>query len=150
TADKVTLKGSFYPGANGKKSACVILLHEFGSDRTKGGWDDLAKALEKEGFAVLSFDFRGHNDSCTVDPQYFWNFPMNAVFRRSKTGDTISANDIKLKKFTYLPHLINDIAAAKRYLETRNDASDCNVSNLFIIGSKEGAALGASWLAYES
>jgi pimeloyl-ACP methyl ester carboxylesterase len=156
TADFVTLKGTFYPGNNGNKSPCVILLHEFGSDRTKGGWDVLAKELQKKGFAVLTFDFRGHNDSCTVANgsddvrKNFWNFPMNVqTFRRSKTGDTIDHRDIRAKKFTYLPWMTNDIQAAKRYLEQRNDANDCNVSNLFLVGAKEGAALGAYWMSQE-
>jgi pimeloyl-ACP methyl ester carboxylesterase len=159
TADYVTLKGTFYPGNNGNKSPAVILLHEFGSDRTKGGWDALAKELQKKGFAVLTFDFRGHNDSCTVangteDAGFirknFWTFPMNAqTFRRGKTGDTIDHKDIRAKKFTYLPWMTNDIQAAKRYLEQRNDANDCNVSNLCLIGAKEGAALGAYWMFQE-
>ena len=143
SVDGVTLKGTYYPGSNGNKSPCVILLHEFGSDRTKGGWDMLAKELEKKGFAVLSFDFRGHNDSCTVDPQKFWQFPMNVqTFTPGKNRDTIDHKSIKLKKFVYLPWLTNDIQAAKRYMEQRNDANDCNVSNLFLVGAKEGAALG--------
>src|SRR5207302_1530899 len=76
TTDKAILKGSYYAGG-GKKSACVILLHELGQDRTKGGMDELAKALAKAKFTVLSFDFRGHNDSCDVDPMFFWNFVQN-------------------------------------------------------------------------
>lgn len=150
SADGVTLKGTFYPGANGNKSSCVILLHEYGSDRTKGGWDGLAKELQKKGFAVLTFDFRGHNDSCTVDPQKFWNFGMNnQTFRRPKNGDSIDYKDIKARKFVYLPWMTNDIQAAKRYLEQRNDANDCNVSNLFLVGAKEGAAIGALWMSQE-
>jgi pimeloyl-ACP methyl ester carboxylesterase len=150
SADGVVLKGTFYPGSNGNKSSCVILLHEFGSDRTKGGWDGLAKELQKKGFAVLTFDFRGHSDSCTVDPQKFWNFPMNnQTFRRNKAGDTIDYKDIKARKFTYLPWMTNDIQAAKRYLEQRNDANDCNLSNLFLVGAKEGAGLGALWMSQE-
>src|SRR5262249_59076893 len=45
--------------------------------------------------------------------------------------------------------MTNDIQAAKRYLEQRNDANDCNVSNLFLVGAKEGAALGAYWMSRE-
>ena len=151
TIDGVTLKGSFYAGGNGNKSSCVILLHEFGSDRTKGGWDGLAKELQKKGFAVLSFDFRGHNDSCTVDPQKFWNFPLNsATFRPGKNRDTIDHKDIKAKKFNYLPFMTNDLQAAKRYLEQRNDANDCNLSNLCIVGAKEGAGIGALWMSQET
>ena len=44
---------------------------------------------------------------------------------------------------------VNDIAAARRYLEVRNDAGDCNLSNLILVGAKEGAALGSLWIAEE-
>jgi alpha-beta hydrolase superfamily lysophospholipase len=149
TADMVTIKGSFYPGANGNKSPCVMLLHDLGKDRTKGGWDELAKALQKEGFAVLSFDFRGHNDSTTVAPAFF-QLQTNAYTFRPKAGQTTIECQPIAKSKTYLPMLVNDIAAAKQYLETRNDANNCNASNIFIVGSKEGAALGALWLAHEA
>ena len=45
--------------------------------------------------------------------------------------------------------MTNDIQAAKRYLEQRNDANDCNLSNLFLVGAKEGAGLGALWMSQE-
>jgi predicted dienelactone hydrolase len=149
SADKVEIKGSFYPSANGNKSPCVILLHEIGSDRTKGGWDELAKALQKEGFAVLAFDFRGHNDSTTVDPMFFKVQSNFLTFKPKPNQTTIDWKTMQKSK-TYLPMLVNDIAAAKQYIETRNDANNCNASNVFIVGAKEGAALGALWLANES
>ncbi len=45
--------------------------------------------------------------------------------------------------------LVNDIAAAKNYLERRSDAGECNSSNLVVIGAESGAALGALWLSSE-
>jgi hypothetical protein len=41
--------------------------------------------------------------------------------------------------------LVNDIAAAKAYLDRRNDAREVNTSNVIVIGAGEGAALGALW-----
>src|SRR4051794_3655170 len=63
TADGVELVGSYYPsqGGNerlGKDSPCAILLHKYGSDRSKGDWDKLPRELQAKGFCVIAFDFR--------------------------------------------------------------------------------------------
>src|SRR5438270_501707 len=64
TKDKVNLVGTYYPGMDpennrvGKDSPCVILLHKYNSDRSKGDWDRLARELQKKGFCVIAFDFR--------------------------------------------------------------------------------------------
>lgn len=150
TFDGVEIKGTFYPGGRGNKSPVVMFLHEFGGDRQKGGWDELAQELVKKGYAVLSFDFRGHNDSTTVNPAMFWTIGANkATFRPGKNLDKISHQDIAKVNKGYFPMLVNDIAAARRYLEVRNDAGDCNLSNLILVGAKEGAALGSLWIAEE-
>src|SRR5262249_52011401 len=49
----------------------------------------------------------------------------------------------------YYPHLVNDIIAAKQYLDRRSDGGDCNSANLVVIGAEDGATLGALWLASE-
>jgi hypothetical protein len=51
----------------------------------------------------------------------------------------------------YAANLINDISAAKRFIERRyNDAGECNCSNIVLIGAEDGATLGALWLATET
>lgn len=149
TADKVELKGTFFAGG-GKNASAVILLHELGGDRSKGGWEALGKKLSADGFSVLAFDFRAHGESTTVDPKYFWNYPTNArTFRPNKTRDKISLADLLKNQKFYLPMLVNDIIAAKKYMDQRNDAADCNTSNTIVVGAKEGAALGAIWMRGE-
>ncbi len=144
TADKVELKGTFYPGT--KKSPCVILLHKLGGNRQQKGWDDLAQALNKAGYAVLSFDFRGHGDSTSVGAR-FWRDRHNLMLK----GASRMASKISYKDFPsgYLPYLTNDVAAAKRYLDQQNDAGACNSSNVVVIGAEEGAAIGALWMSTE-
>jgi hypothetical protein len=44
---------------------------------------------------------------------------------------------------------VNDIAAAKRFLDRKNDAGECNSANVVLVGAEEGATLGALWLAAE-
>lgn len=147
TVDRVDLKGTFYPSKGGNKSPCVLLLHELGGNRTQNGWDELAKALQAAGFAVLSFDFRGHGDSTTVNPEVFWQLPINArTFKVGKDSkDRISSADFLKKNPAYTPMLVNDIEAAKNQLNMRNNLNDCNASNTIVIGAEDGAVLGSLW-----
>jgi len=163
TGDGVKIKGSYWPSAKGGRNApVVLLLHDF--DQTKGGtshdngWDSLGDALQKKGYAVLSFDFRGHGASTTVKPEVFFNqptplnqpaFPQNRTlktFNMTKPPVTISHKDFNP---LYYPYLVNDIAAAKTYLDIRSDNGDHNSANLILIGAGEGATLGNMWLTAE-
>ncbi|HUV38154.1 MAG TPA: alpha/beta fold hydrolase [Planctomycetota bacterium] len=62
TSDGVMLTGTLTPASAGRPDAPVVVFcHEFTSNRhsaTKYGW-----FLEKAGFRVFSFDFRGHGES---------------------------------------------------------------------------------------
>jgi hypothetical protein len=120
------------------------LLHKYGGNRQQKGWDELAQALSKE-FSVLSFDFRGHGDSTTVN-QAFWVGSNNTIKNAARKPNKISYKDFPAN---YLPMLANDVAAAKRYLDQQNDAGACNSSNLVVIGAEEGAAIGALWINTE-
>jgi pimeloyl-ACP methyl ester carboxylesterase len=156
SSDGVELSGTYYPNDKGKKDAVVLLLHNF--DAKKGGnshadrWDDLAAKLQAEGYAVLQFDFRGFGDSKTVGADFWDNknkHNLGAIQRALPRGDPPTTIDHKNFKSTYYPYLVNDIAAAKAYLDRRNDANEVNSSNLIIIGAGEGATLGALWLNSE-
>jgi pimeloyl-ACP methyl ester carboxylesterase len=156
TYDKVTLVATFYPSRPeaGKrdKSAVVLLVHDFshakGGGRNQGGWGSLAGKLQKEGYAVLSFDFRGFGDSKAVDSKSFFSFPQN---RMLGTGRGRSGIDQKEFPRAYYKMLINDIAAARAFLSAMNDARDVNVnaSNVIVVGAGQGATLAALWMAAE-
>jgi hypothetical protein len=149
TIDAVELKGTYWPSTRGRKGPVAILLHRPNGSSSEDGWHLLGDDLQKAGFAVLAFDFRGHGDSTGVSPE-FWDFPHNVqnVKRKGGTKPTsIAAADFMPR---YWQHLINDITAAKRYLERRyNDSGECNTSNIVLIGAEGGATLGALWLETE-
>jgi len=152
TVDQVELHGTFWPGGKGRKSPCVLLLHKLnGKGSHEEGWDLLADELAKKGFAVLSFDFRGHGDSNTVGAE-FWKYRFNRDLIKYKAVGGKPPETINLGDFRpgYWPFLVNDIMAARSYLERRNDSNDCNLSNLILIGAEDGATLGALWMATES
>lgn len=148
TVDGVELHGSFYASAKGTKAPCVLLLHNINGKSQEDGWDRLAEALQKKDFAVLSFDFRGHGNSTSIDPMIFWKQPVNRNMVRgaSPKKDTLSSKDYGPGYYRYL---VNDIAAAKMFLDRMNDAGQCNSANLILVGAQEGATLGALWLASE-
>jgi alpha-beta hydrolase superfamily lysophospholipase len=161
TVDHVELHGVWYPPTGGgKKTPAVLLLHNVKSDSSKDGWDKLARELQEAGYAVLTFDFRGHGNSTAVDPS-FWNDTSSTGLRaltefnreQCKTGfnpnkpkESISIKDFKT---SYYPALVNDIEAARAFLDRKNDGGECNSSNLILIGAEEGASLGALWMASE-
>lgn len=147
TLDAMMLNGKFYPGTKGKNSPCAIVLHDLGVTRPLDGYHDLAQALQKQGLAVLLFEFRGHGGSRTV-PGLFWTFAENRPLLKKgiKGQETINYREFPAAYQTYLA---NDIAAARRYLDQRNDQEEVNSSNLIVIGSGKAATLGALWLATE-
>lgn len=143
TADGVELDGTYFRSPKpGRDAPCVILVHRFGSDRSKNDWVDLARALQAEGFAVLTFDLRGHGGSTQLsNPQGFWSVPFNknGIRNSSIRRTSITASDFKS---SYFPFLVNDVTAARRFLEQKNDAGEVNIHSLIVIGAQEGAALG--------
>jgi hypothetical protein len=146
SVDGVDLHGNFY--ASSKKSApTVLILHAIGEDSRRKEYTELAKALQKEGYAVLTFDFRAHGQSKSVDPAEFWS--VKYPNRRSVAGapkDTIELRDIPRP---YYNVFVNDIAAAKAFLDRKNDAGECNTSSLIVLGAESGATLGAIWINSE-
>jgi len=155
--DDVELKGTYWTPDKVKKNASVLLLHNF--SRTKGGtshddaWDDLANELAMEGYNVLSFDFRGHGESKGVGKN-FWNFqrfPYNQpLFKKlppmKEFPTSIDAKDFILSGVSYHLYMVNDIVAAKAFLD---DKAGPAAGNTIVIGAGQGATLGLMWMAQE-
>lgn len=155
TTDEVELSGTFYrsmPAGKRDKDAVVLLLHDFrhakGGGSQEDGWRQLAGQLQREGYAVLSFDFRGFGNSKSVSPK-FWKYPSNQSLRGARMRTPPSSIDQKEFSSTYYINLVNDIAAARAYLNVLNDGGDVNSSNILVIGAGQGATLGALWMASE-
>ncbi len=61
TEDNLTLRGTLY-SAN-RPGPGILLLHMCIPDAGRGTWSSLANMLAKEGFHILTFDFRGYGQS---------------------------------------------------------------------------------------
>lgn len=148
TYDQVEIHGTFYPGKN-KDSAPILMVPNIGGTQSQEDWQGLAKTLQAAGHAVLTFDLRGHGTSTTVD-ENFWKYEVNqrGVKGYNKANPKLS---IDRKDFisTYNPMLVNDIAAAKMFIDRRNDAGECNSKKLIVIAAQDGATLASMWLDSE-
>ncbi len=153
TVDGVTLRGNLYISAKGEKSPTILMLHPLNNvkekkpgDQMMDGWQELAKELHKAGYSVLTFDFRGHGDSTSVSQSFLRNsYPWNTTF--VKTRRDIAALSSKDFRPGYQPHLVDDVAAAKTFL---NSKGQINSANLIVLGAGEGATIGALWMASET
>jgi hypothetical protein len=155
TYDSVKIAGDFYGKPDGKKDAVVLLLpnfdHKKGGDRHQDNMPQLAETLNEAGYAVLLMDWRGHGGSKSVGGE-FWNRnknPHNRVLPGASKSPAPESIDQKDFPASYYWYLVNDVAAAKAYLDRQNDNGQCNSSNLILIGAGEGALIGQVWLATE-
>src|SRR5438093_1057031 len=107
TADGVELDGTYFRSAKpGRDSPCVLMVHQYGGDRSKSDWITLAQTLSDNGFAVLTFDLRGHGGSTQLsNPQTFWNLQFN---KGGIKGGSIRKTSISSKDFkpSYFPFLV--------------------------------------------
>lgn len=148
SSDYVELVGTYYPTQRGKSPPCVLLIHAINGSRQEAGWAVLARYLQKEGYAVLSFDFRGHGQSKAVAPE-FWQLPLSRSMKPMSNG---SVSSIDAKQFTRPIHyasLVNDIRAARRVFELKDRKGFCDASQIFVIGADTGASLGLLWIDAE-
>lgn len=149
TGDGVELAARYAPGRLGGKSPAVIVLDDVRSGARPETCRAVATKLAAAGCAVLSFDFRGHGGSTAVTPD-FWADPSNRRlvkgYHRTRPKDRIAHADFRPG---YLPALVNDVAAARAFLDRRNDAGECNTGQLYVVGFGEGATVGALWVAAE-
>lgn len=118
TSDGVKIVGDYWTPLDTSQAApVVILLHMYKSDRK--AWAPQIVSLEKEGFAILAIDLRGHGES--HEPA-----EMNLVRR-------VGARDLKLFQAMHL-----DVEAAYEWLAKR---SEVDLSRFAIIGASVGCSV---------
>ena len=130
TKDGVMLRVTYYAGTNDKDSVPVILLHEYNSSRRD--LDSLALYLQKtHGCAVLCPDLRGHGESTTVK------------------GSTKRLDLMRFLPADYEKMITNDMEAVKKFLREENNAGQCNLDKLSVVGIQMGATIGTVWSAID-
>jgi pimeloyl-ACP methyl ester carboxylesterase len=149
TGDGAEIAARYFVGNLGGRSPAVLVLDDLGDEARPTACDAIARKLAAQGCTVLCFDDRGHGRSTGVTPD-FWadttNRQLVRGFKSAAPPEKIAASDFRLG---YLPTLLNDVAAARAYLEGRNDVGECNTGQVFVVGFGGGATLGQLWVVSE-
>ncbi|MDB5307435.1 MAG: alpha/beta hydrolase [Gemmataceae bacterium] len=160
TADGVRLKGLFHKSPSPTSGEpVVILLYPPGPGNSMdkpGDWSGLTKTLNAKGFHVFRFDWRGHGKSTDiVDTGEFWQTGLTARWNQKYVNGFNKKpikNDISIKsdiKPGYFPAYVNDLAAARYHLDSKNDVGNLNTSSIYLIGAGDTATLGMLWMTAE-
>lgn len=151
TIDGVNLVGDFYPSDKNKNAAVVILLHAVGDPKRTGAsrkdFGKLPEMLQKEGYAVVAFDFRGYGDSKDIKADYWKLHPLPRPLPGGRLPTRIEAKD--WRTVTDFAMLGNDLNAVKDWLILKNNAMECNSANICLIGAEQGAMVGLLWATNE-
>ena len=110
------------PG-KGRKTIPIVLLH--GLKQSRNDYKDLARALQKSGYAVIVPDLRGHGGST----------------RRigESRDDTLDAAKMSAAQFGLM--VTQDMRAVKDFLWQRNNAGELNLDKLCVVGAEMGASV---------
>jgi hypothetical protein len=159
TCDGVRLHATLYPSPKDQvteQGPCVLMVPDVGmaGSRTDAAWVRLAKRLQKDGCAVLTFDFRGcgENRSSGQLANRFWEYQANKTVllpRMKKGAELPTSLDANLFPPTYLPWLLQDIVAARNFVDIQHEEGRLNSHNLVVITAGKGAMLTAFWFAAE-
>ncbi len=131
TRDGLQLALTYYPGAvgdeidegKGKQAIPIVLLH--GLKQGRNEYKDLARALQKSGYAVIVPDLRGHGESI-----------RRVGYSRD---DTLEAAKLTPNQFGLM--VTQDMRAVKDFLWEKNNAGELNIDKLCIVGAEMGASV---------
>jgi pimeloyl-ACP methyl ester carboxylesterase len=118
TKDGVTIVANYYPNEDAKFAGLLIHMRP----KTKESFDEFAKLLQKEGYAVLAIDLRGHGES------------ISSVFGK-----------LDYQRFTEEEEKrsIEDLYSASLFLEKENYPKE----KQFLVGASIGANLSFQFLS---
>jgi alpha-beta hydrolase superfamily lysophospholipase len=119
TADGFRVAATLFPAAEPDPPG-LILVHQVGA--TRAHWEPFAARAQQGGYAVITFDLRGHGGTAELNPD-------RPKFRALESGDWQAAQ--------------NDIAAAAN---TLLDAG-ADETHIGIVGASIGANLAAAFAA---
>ncbi len=134
TADGLRLVLTYYPGAKGKQSIPLVLLHAWKRNRTDYT-KDLAPFLQGKGYAVVVPDLRGHGDSTRL---------INALGKE----ETLNAAAMPQNQFALM--VTQDMKAVKEFLWERNNYGELNLDKLCLVGAEMGASIALDFALYDA
>lgn len=165
TGDELQLNGTLYGSDAPKENPTVMILHDLQPSRAASpshhvAITKLAKALQKEGCTVLTFDFRGFGTNylagTAVPPRFYRSCSANITLQsqlraalRLNVLTTPPLDSISMPRL-YHPFLVQDVIAARHFLDLEHDRGRANTKNLYVIGVGEGGQLALLWTLAET
>lgn len=153
SADGVKLNARFWKQLTGTRGPVIMLLPAFKADPTKG-WDDLGSELSAANYNVLRLEYRGHGKSLDINhKQFFQDTVYLSAINQKMIKGAEKPNKVAISKDDfragYSPMLVNDIMAARAYLDKKNDEGLVNTSSVYLIGAGDAATLGFLYMTAE-
>lgn len=160
---------------NPKETPIVLMLHMRG--RSQRDWFPMAKELQEKGFAVCTFDFRGHGQSREVNPEVYQPVEIamkkaeaqaaaalrervvprgsravaEAIDARSKkpiqTTDSIDQAEEFRNGRALAYALPIDVQTVKEFLIGKHNEGVINIQRLGIVAAEMGATIALQWMA---
>lgn len=127
TRDGVSLRCTFYPGTAKKASIPVIMVHGWEGQRSE--FDSLALGLQSLGHTIIVPDLRGHGQSTVV---------------KLPNGDSETIDITKFRPKD-MESMWQDLERCKKFLLEKNNAGECNIEALCVIGAEFGSILAMHW-----
>ena len=155
SADGVKLHGRFYKAQANKNDSCVLLVARVQEGPDQGGLGRPGEAVGQGGVQ--------HPDPPLPGPRQEHRRVRQGVLRqpvprrrstpggfpgRTRTRPAARSQLADLKP-QYAPMLVNDVMAARAFLERKNDTGEVNVSTMYLIGAGEACPLGLLYIAAE-
>lgn len=165
TSDGLSLSGYWFQGtATDKQQPDAVMMFPSPDGKVNDAWIALAKSLSEKNFSVLLFDWRGvgangvegAGSRILEDKDKFWKEPFNGnMLMRSKKIiedkglDWKQLRSASVSKMNYKHFMLNDLLAARFFLDQQNDAGRCNTNRIWIVSEKDGASAGLGFIAAE-
>lgn len=126
--DGIKLRAWYFESNQGKDAIPVMLVHEWNSQASP--YQKLAMFLQKNGFAVLVPEYRGHGASKTYT---------------ARNGKEENFNTDRMSRHHVQAIVTADLESAKGFLKDENNDEKLNLNALTLIGVGEGSIFAALW-----
>jgi len=128
TKDGVPIKATYYASKLKKKAVPIIMLH--GWEGNRGEFHVMASHLQKQGYAVICPDLRGHGQSL-----------------KYKAAGGAEDFDLEKMKGADLEKMVYDVEATKQFLVKKNNEGELNIEALCVVGAQLGCSIAMIWAA---
>jgi len=155
TQDGLGIRRYWY--TSGKGSADTVLMFPAPGNKLNDNWHALAKGLQKVGFSVMLFDWRGcgiNGQDRQGGPERILNKPELYAkdFLYTSAPKNIATKGLDWSKMSgrYRDTVYYDLMGARFALDKQNDAAQCNTNRIWLVSEGTGVHLALSWIAIES